>query len=57
MEVGGRLKREEIYIYIYIYCSIAETNTAGQSNYPAIKKKLTMFDKNTVQYVQYVNCV
>lgn len=44
-EVGGRIKREEIYTYIYIYmaylhCSIAETNTAEQSNYPAIKKKI-----------------
>ena len=46
--MGGKLKREEIYIYIYIYihiliadslCCTAETNTF-QSNYtPIIKRK------------------
>ena len=46
--MGGKLKREDIYIYIYIYthiliadslCCTAETNTF-QSNYtPVIKRK------------------
>ena len=42
-EVGGRLKRQEMYVYLELishYCTV-ETNTL-QRNYPPIKKKKMM---------------
>ena len=39
-EWGGRLKRELIYVIMTDLCCMTEVNTALQSNYPSIKKKV-----------------